>query len=582
MLSSSRFTHLLRGAGPLVAALFGVVWFARLAGVRALDPTNFGWVLTGEDWSAHVLGWWFFRIEPWALPLGRLDGLMYPLGTSVAYSDSLPLVAVLLKPFSPLLPEGFHYIGLWLAFCFAANAFSGAWMVRRIGGGFLAQVGAGALLATTPVFLPRLGHEALCAHFLLVVLVALHLEAPRDWRHTRRSLVLAGVIVAVSGGIHPYLAAMALPLAAALAVRSALIDRTAPMISALVAPAAYAVVLFATFALFGYVGGGIPQRAEGFGWWNADLTTLINSRGFSHLLPELRPGRPHHEGFGFLGLGVLALLPLALVIALLRRSRASFGAELPTGVRPPSRVWRYLPLALVSLGALVFALATEVKAGPHTLFRADALFAPLEPLNAAFRSSGRFVWILHYTLTLAAVAAVVRGFAPRHLLAGLILIAAAGLQAADTKFQRRGLFERSAIDAGLRSPLWGSLGAHYRHLALVPPQQAWVGSPCEGELPGHLRYPFAYLAYSQRMTFNSASPARKDIPALHADCARVLDETGKGLLDPQTVYVAGAGSPSSQRIRRSGGGQCGRLDGFDVCVSLDRQTPVRDQLAQER
>ncbi len=570
-----------RLAGPVLAAIFGVFWFAQLAGGRALDPTNNGWVLTGEDWSTHALGWWFFRIEAWTFPLGRLDGLMHPVGTSVAYTDSIPLVATLLKPLSPLLPEAFHYLGLWLAFCFAANAFSGAWMVRRLGGGLLAQLGAGALLATTPVFLPRLGHEALCAHFLIVVPIALHLEAPRPWPQTRRTFVLAGLMVALAGGIHPYLAAMVLPLAIALPIRSVLFDRVAPPLAAVVVPTAYVAVLFATFLLFGYLDSSLPSSAEGFGWWNADLWALFNSRGFSRLLPALPSGRPHHEGFGYLGVGVLALIPLALILAVVRRARASTAAPLgEPSFSGSAGVWRYLPLVVVAMGALVFALASEVKAGPHTLFRAEALFRHTEPLNTTFRASGRFVWVLHYTLSLAAIAAVVRGFAPGRMLAGIILLAAATLQAADTKFERRGLFQRRAIDAGLRAELWSELGAHYRHLALVPPQQAWVGEPCEGELPGHLRYPFGYLAYSQRMTFNSSSPARKDPAALKADCARVRQLIQAGEFDPQTVYVARAGHPSAKAMRRSGSAQCGEVDGYDVCVSAGRETPLREALSR--
>lgn len=508
---------------------------------------------------------------------------MHPVGTSVAFTDSIPLVATLLKPVSPLLPEAFHYLGLWLAFCFAANAFSGAWMVRRLGGGLLAQLGAGALLATTPVFLPRLGHVALCAHFLLVVPIALHLEAPSPWPQTRRTFLLAGVMVALAGGIHPYLAAMMLPLAIALPIRSVLFDRVAPPLAAVVVPAAYIAVLLVTLLLFGYLGSGVPPSAEGFGWWNADLWALFNPRGFSHLLPALPAARPHHEGFGYLGVGVLALLPLALILAVVRRVRVSTAASTsgePWRTGSAGRVWRYLPLVVVALGALVFALATEVKAGPHTLFRAEALFRHTESLNSTFRASGRFVWVLHYTLSLAAIAAVVRGFAPRRVLAGIILLSAATLQAADTKFERRGLFQRRAIDAGLRAELWNELGTHYRHLALVPPQQAWVGEPCEGELPGHLRYPFGRLAYSQRMTFNSANTARKDTAALKADCARVRQLIQAGEFDPQTVYVARSGQPSAKAMRRSGSAQCGEVDGYDVCVSAERETPLRQALSR--
>jgi hypothetical protein len=558
-----------RWAGPLLAAGVGLGWFVHVAGPQALNPVNHGWVLTGEDWSIHALGWWFFRNEPWALPLGRLDGLMYPAGTTVGFTDSIPLVAVLLKPLSPLLPERFHYIGLWLGFCFAANAAAGAWVARRLGAGLLGQVGAGALMATAPVLLPRMGHEALCAHFLLIVLVGLHLEPARPWPLARRSLLIAVGVVAMAGGIHPYLAAMTLPLAVALPLRNALVDRAAPLGTALWGPLAMVGALVATLLLFGYLGGTAPAARAGFGFWNADLLSLVNSRGFSRLLPEFPAGRPHLEGFGYLGLGTLGAVVASLVLGAVRWRDAR-----------QARWLRYLPLAVIALGALAFAVASEVKAGSVTLVNIDGVVAPFERLTGAFRGNGRFVWVPHYTVALAGTAGLLWGLRRRPLVAGVLLLALGVLQAADTRVSARGLFERKAMDVGLRSGLWSQLGEDYRHLALVPPQIADVGAPCGGELPGHFRYPFGYLAYRQRMTFNSASPARKDEARLKHSCVALLAALGWGQLDPQTVYVARGAA--GERMRRSAGAVCGRVDAFDVCVSAGRPTPLRESLRQQR
>ncbi len=554
-----------RNAPLLVAAALGVAWFALLAGPQALNPLNTGWVMTGEDWTGHAFGWWFFRNEPWALPLGRIDGLLFPLGTTVGFTDAIPWVAVLLKPLSPLLPDRFHYIGLWLGFCFAANGASGAWVARRLGGGVLAQVGTGALLATTPIFLNRMGHEALCAHFILVLLVGLHLSPPRPWPSNRRDGLLALGLVVLAGGIHPYLAAMALPLAMALPVQRALVDRTAPPLTALVWPAAMIAALALTFLVFGFFTGEGDLGAHGFGFFDSDLFALFNPRNFSRLLPALPSPRGHYEGYGYLGAGTFGICAVALVLW-------------AAGFRRLRRVrWlRYLPLTVVTLGALVFALGPEVKAGTTVLFRAGDLYEPLGFLTGPFRSSGRFIWVLHYAVGLAAVAALLRGAGRFTRLAGVVLVAAAALQAFDTSYDKRGLFHRKPVDAGLRSDIWRTFGAEYRHLVLVPPQIAWTGAPCEGEIPGHARYPLAYLAYEQRMTFNSGSVARLSTKAAHAQCAQVKAQTARGELEPHSVYVARG--PSGHAMRR-GGAVCGRVDGYDVCVAPARSTALSRRLS---
>src|SRR6266540_2468531 len=137
----------LSGNAPaLVAAAAGLAWFALHVGVAALDPTRTGWLMSG-DWAANYLGWAFFRHAPLALPLGANPGFPFPVGSTLSYSDSLPLVGVLLRPLSPLLPVDFQYVGPWLGLCFALQGFVGAKLVRLATEDRLAQALGGALAA---------------------------------------------------------------------------------------------------------------------------------------------------------------------------------------------------------------------------------------------------------------------------------------------------------------------------------------------------------------------------------------------------------------------------------------------------
>ena len=99
------------------AAFLGFAWFLQIGGGPTLNPTHKTLIMSG-DWMQHWFGWLMFRREEWTFPLGAISGMPYPIGTTVGYTDSNPLVSLLLKPFSGLLPQEFQFIGLWLAFCF--------------------------------------------------------------------------------------------------------------------------------------------------------------------------------------------------------------------------------------------------------------------------------------------------------------------------------------------------------------------------------------------------------------------------------------------------------------------------------
>ena len=96
----------------LAIALVAGFFYALLAmGPRPLNPRNVNWI--AFDPAYHYIGWGLFRQDPhvhW--PLTYTDRLGYPEGESVALLDLNPLLAVVLKPLSPLLPEPAQYFGI--------------------------------------------------------------------------------------------------------------------------------------------------------------------------------------------------------------------------------------------------------------------------------------------------------------------------------------------------------------------------------------------------------------------------------------------------------------------------------------
>ena len=281
----------IRGRGreygsAVVAGGFGVFWFLLSHGDRALNPQQVDWLMVG-DWSTHLMGWLFFRNEPWRLPLGAVPGLAWPLGTSVGFTDSTPLVALLLRPWAGVLPFPFQYIGPWLALCFFLQGFVGTRLTALFTPHPVARLLGGMLFALAPVLLWRMGHESLCAHWLLLGMFWVNLREWPDASAARRAVAVTFLLVGLSATIHPYLAAMLLGLGVAALTRLRWVDRTLGWRGWGLGLGGLVGMLLVLFWLLGYLGTRTPSGIEGFGDVSSDLLTLVNPMRWSRLLPTL-------------------------------------------------------------------------------------------------------------------------------------------------------------------------------------------------------------------------------------------------------------------------------------------------------
>lgn len=176
--------------------------------------TGHGAYFQGGDAATNVAGWLFFVQDDWHFPLLHSARLNAPEGTSIAFTDSIPLVALFLKPFKSLLPEGFHYFGLWHAFCYLLQAWAAVFVMRSLNVHHLPAVLLAAGFALTwPALSHRLGHIALMTHGLLLIALGLYFRGLRigKWRFVRTSTAFIA-LTCIALLIHPYLLAMTYPI----------------------------------------------------------------------------------------------------------------------------------------------------------------------------------------------------------------------------------------------------------------------------------------------------------------------------------------------------------------------------------
>ena len=133
-----------------------------------------------SSWLPHRVfsSWAFFRRSAVRLPyIGANYSVVYPYRTSLLYSDSIPLLALLFKPFGALLPATFQYMGLWGLASFALQGLLAQKIAWRISGaeerGIAVQAGtvaASVLALLYPVLTIRMfAHTALAGNWLILL-----------------------------------------------------------------------------------------------------------------------------------------------------------------------------------------------------------------------------------------------------------------------------------------------------------------------------------------------------------------------------------------------------------------------------
>jgi hypothetical protein len=168
-------TNPLKHSHPIVISLIiGGLAFFLIVGPKSLDPTNTLWLNHGDPLQ-HYLGWAFFSHSSWSFPPGLNPNFGLDISSSIVFSDSIPIFAILFKFIRPLLPDVFQYFGLWLFFCFVLQAFFAQKLMNLVTQNIPLQILGVGFFIFFPPMLWRLGvHAALTSHFLLIAALYLN------------------------------------------------------------------------------------------------------------------------------------------------------------------------------------------------------------------------------------------------------------------------------------------------------------------------------------------------------------------------------------------------------------------------
>jgi hypothetical protein len=470
-----------------------------------LDGGDAFWRYPKGDYAQHIIGGRYFIADAWRWPLLIVPDLGLPPGTNIGLTDSIPIAALVAKLVRDWYGYLRPYLPIWIFLCYLLQGPACAIGLYALGVRNVAALILGGLIAVfTPVLLFRFGHAALCAQFLLLLGLAVHLHLARE--SSRRVVILYHLpLLVVALMVHIYLFAMVFAIMLASLLQGLWTERlTIP--AALTQLATMALVIGAVMWACGYFAlGPIPMKP--YGQWPLDLAAPFFPAPSGIFGSATLPLDRNGEDFAWLGGGIFLLLIAALV-----RSWRQLGAMART----------HLPSIIICGLLIVFAVTYAVRIGPvlilgigpervrqavldgaghgGTLHMLLGLLDPVDYVRiglyavllgalavlvvlrawqwrkvrflrfiglvmlvwivslavqpsataliiSSFQASSRFAWPVIYLVSLLAIAGVWKAYPPR--IALILLLVAFGLQVYDTV------------------PLWNRL----RHAALAQPER---------------------------------------------------------------------------------------------------------------
>jgi Family of unknown function (DUF6311) len=416
-------------------------------------------VFDGGDIAQHISGWWYYAKDSWHFPLLYTERLNHPEGVSIALTDSIPLMAMLFKALLTLFPgmfsEHFHYFGWWIGLVFVAQAISAVMLMRALGAkSWFALIISIGFALTWPVIHARYHHAALMMQSVIIFALAFYfLGSSKTWSSHRTSIAFV-VLSLVALTIHPYF----LPFVAGLFVAFMVdqIVKEEPWLLQLKRLLAFGIAQGVIMWLLGYLDRKAPL--SGFGdFFFLDLTYPFCGGG-KLIKCGIGPvyAFPYHEGFNYLGAGLLLLIPFALIFN---------GKSLATLPK------KYPALLLLVLGFFLYALSNRVRYAGVEIF-SYPLPTWLHFLTGTFRASGRFFWLVGLFILFVTLASLLKKRTlPSTLVVTFLLTTALVLQVKDVRPWLDRIKTEAAKPSKLNFADWASVMARVDKLVMYPTYQ---------------------------------------------------------------------------------------------------------------
>ena len=567
----------------IYSLVVGLLIFVYVTGGRILNPTSRDWLMIGDS-ATHYMGWEFFRhtaLLQWPLGLNPKFGL--DISSSIAFTDSIPIGALILKPFSFLLPSTFQYLGIWILICFILQTYLAARLLSH----FLAdqiQIALGSVfIALSPVLMYRLvhdgyGHIALASQFL--ILGALNLYFAKELKSWWWALLFASTIL-IQAYFIPMVAAIWI---AKLVQYLRLEGRSRSMVvkhCLLVAVASISTLIAGGYVALGsnlFTGSSEVTDSSFPYWFRWQPLSLIDiqtsfSGTWSHFLSDQQELRGDVEGFSFLGSGILLLASLVTLVWVYHRMAARFpnlqvsqvataiGAALVIAmswVFMSTQVFSLVIFVMIAMFIIQFSIEklvvknSESRGRHRVLYLLVAALAaysmtfrpgigrhtffvyPLIPLfkqfTQTFHTHGRYIWPAYYLLIVAIIVTACRLFNKKlavFVLAACLVFQIVDSAAAVTTVRQR-FTDAPQWVSPMQDPRWEELARTHKNIIALP--------LLINDVAGRWML-IADFASRHKMGTNAVYFSRINMEEASQYAGRLHDGFLRGTLDPSNIYI---------------------------------------------
>lgn len=485
--------------------VFSIMLLLISSGLKIISPKNNDWLSFG-DGTAEI-SWEFFRQQPlFQYPLGLNPQYGLEISSTAAFDGQIPIMSFVLHPFENLLPERFQYYGLFVFFTFALNYYFARRIFQYLRFNDYQSTVSGIILATSPVILNRFienTHYSLTSAWIIFAAILLSLQ--RNVKFISWFFVFSFSIL-----IHLYF----LPFILLIYIFTLFFEirNNAIRLSYLIVIAALASMSIILMSFTGYFFGGISGKDVGYGLFRSTLLSLIDSSGWSRIIPDIAEPDGAYEGFAFIGTSTIILLVFCLILV----------KRIGTAKTSVS----FKPLWISAIILFLFSLSNKIAIGNLELFNFPVP-SLMSLITNTFRSSGRFSWLLVFILFIFAtyyLSIKLSGRTFSILLTFVLLIHLVDIQPQlvsqkSIKFQTR-------FESNLKDKAWNSISQCYKNLRVYPPT---VGV--------ENYYEFLNIAYKQNLGINTGRFGRVNQNAILGAYDLMHKEFSTGIYRTDSFYV---------------------------------------------
>ncbi len=246
---------------------------------------------------------------------------------------------------------------------------------------------------TAPIMLYRMFmHTSLGAQW--IILAAIYLYLRYDNKECVKFAIYWGLLGFFVIGVHTYFFPMCFFFVLGSAV-SKITSEKRIRIYYFVPVVTYVLGAILNFWLLGGFSSSAIGEADGFKAYSFNLNSFFNPRGFSRIIPKLDSASDfQHEGFAYLGAGVICLLIICIVISCI-----NFFTINKNRIRIQT-----IDLILICIGAIYLSIAISpvISFGDKELIEIP-IPQMIAKIWGVFRATGRFIWPVWYLLVLYSI-----------------------------------------------------------------------------------------------------------------------------------------------------------------------------------